>query len=117
MISEKLVNLLLPRWKVQRELNRLAIKAQSIPAAIYEPFLQKNYDKNFLANVTLYRGDLDNSQRIAIFLIFQKHSVEKSILITCSHLVDSGYSPVIVSNTSLSPVHKLALAKRSFLII
>ena len=117
MFSKKSVNLLLPRWKIRRELKRLAVQAQSIPAAIYEPFLQKNYDKNFLKNVTLHRGDLKNRKRIAIFLIFQIRSVEKSILITLAHLTDSGYSPVIVSNTSLSNVDKLRLAKHSILII
>ena len=103
------MNLLLPRWKIRRELKRLAVQAQSIPAAIYEPFLQKNYDKNFLKNVTLHRGDLDNRKRIAIFLIFQIRSVEKSIFITLAHLAVSGYSPVIVSNTLLSSVDKLDL--------
>ena len=49
---------MLPRWKIRRELKRLAVQAQSIPAAIYEPFLQKNYDKNFLKNVILHKGDL-----------------------------------------------------------
>ena len=98
------MNQLLPRWKIRRELKRLAVQAQAIPAAIYEPFLQKDYDKNFLKNVTLHKGDLENGKRIAIFLIFQIRSVEKSILITLAHLTDSGYSPVIVSNTSLSNV-------------
>ncbi len=108
---------MLPRWKIRRELNRLAVQAKAIPAAIYEPFLQKNYDKNFSNNVTFYRGDLENTERIAIFLIFQIYAVEKSILITCNHLTASGYSPVIVSNTSLSSVDKKKLARHSVLII
>jgi len=108
---------MLPWWKITRELNRLAVQAQSFPALIYEPFLQKNYDKKFKENITLSRGKVGNTGRIAIFLIYQASSLEKSIFTTCSHLRKRGYSPIIVSNTPLSSVNKLKLSKHSLLII
>ena len=108
---------MIPLWKIKRELNRLSVQAQSIPAVIYEPLLQKRYDKNFSENITLSRGTICSTERIAIFLIYPVHSVEKSIVVACHHLIKCGYSPIIVSNTPLSDTEKLRLSNLTLMII
>ena len=110
------MNQLLPRWKIRRELKRLAVQAQSIPAAIYEPFLQKNYDKNFLENVTLHIGDLENKHAIIIddmidtagticnaaYTAINKGA--NSVFAMATHPVLSGPAVERLSNSKLSKV-------------
>ena len=75
---------MLPWWKIRRELNRLAVQAQSIPALIYEPFLQKNSTtRNIHLPLTISLFILNNSitvHRLIYYLELPSDLVKGEIL-------------------------------------
>lgn len=107
---------MIPLWKIKRELSRLKHQAAAIPLLICEPILQKKYDRNRAQNINVSDGLLPALENLVIFVIFQPEGVALSILHTCRHLVASGYSPLVVSNGSLSDRDRASLQKVSHLV-
>jgi hypothetical protein len=108
---------MIPGWKFKRELKRLKVQANAIPLALYEPFLQRRYDQTRSQRIKCTNGNLPASDTLAIFLIYQPDGVAKSVFDTCNHLIASGYSPIIVSNTPLSNVDRVTLQSIAHIII
>ncbi len=104
-------------WKIKREIKRLAEQLLAIPAALYEPYLQKRHDERRDSELKLTWCSGSFGNKIAIFLIFQPRGVPQSIHMTCRHLTDSGFSTMIVSNAPLSDVDRATLAGQSCLVV
>lgn len=92
---------MIPKWKLQREIERLKVQARAIPEKIYAPFLQRRHDQNREKILKIHEGALVPGDTLAIFLIFPPAPLPASLLQTCRHLADRGVTPVIVSNAPL----------------
>ncbi|MCU0854798.1 MAG: rhamnan synthesis F family protein [Rhodobacteraceae bacterium] len=101
---------MIPGWKLKRELERLKVQAQAVPLALYEPFVQRRHDRERGTRIAVTPGALAAGEKLAIFLLFQPKGVAASVLLTCRHLADSGFAPIVVSNTPLSKADRAALA-------
>jgi hypothetical protein len=100
---------MIPLWKAKRELKRLTVQVNAIPLALYEPFLQRRYDQTRSQHIKCTSGKLPASDNLSIFLIYQLDGVPRSVFNTCNHLITSGSTPIIVSNTPLSDPDRVAL--------
>ena len=107
---------MIPKWKLKRELDRLKVQAKAIPSMLYEPYVQRRYDAKLSGNITVTKGNISNTGSIAIFLIFQPSGLSQSVINTCRHLVEAGFSPVVVSNGTLSPTDLKTLADSAHLV-
>ena len=85
--------IVIPKWKLKRELDRLKVQAKAIPLMLYEPYVQRRYDAKLSDHITVTKGNIGNTGSIAIFLIFQASGVSQSVINTCRHLVEAGFSP------------------------
>jgi hypothetical protein len=91
-------------WKLKRELARLGQQLQAIPEAIWEPFALRAHNAAFEKGFPLYNGEVDLKSKVAIVLCYQPKGLAASFFITLDHLVKSGYSPLVMSNTKLSKI-------------
>ena len=107
---------MIPSWKIKRELGRLKVQASAIPLAIYEPLLQRGYDKKRPEHIKCTQGTLPASDNIVIFVLYQPNGVPKSVFDTCNHLISSGYSPIIMSNSPLPDLDRVALKAVAHLV-
>ena len=107
---------MIPLWKLRRELQRLKVQAQALPMALYEPFVQTRHDRARAERVTVTQGALPATERMAVFLLYQPNGVNPSVLATCRHLVQQGFSPIVVSNTPLSSGDRIALMELVHLV-
>jgi len=89
-------------WKLRREILRIQEQILGIVAEIYEPFLQKKYDRNRSKKLQWNEGSITSKEKIAIFLIFQPNGLLASSLWTCEYLISKGYTPLIISNARIS---------------
>ena len=108
---------MIPGWKLKREVKRLKIKASAIPLALYEPFIQRKYDKNRHNLVTRHYGKTTLKCNLAVFLIFQPNGISNSVFNTCAYLNSEGFTPVIVCNGPITEADRNALKELSYLII
>jgi len=76
--------------------------------------IQKRYDKQWPAQLTLTSGAKSTSKKIAIFVLYQPEGLRCSIYDTCKHLSDNGYGVLIVSNCPLTPQDKRKLSTHVF---
>lgn len=100
---------MIPAWKLRRELDRLGQKARSIAAYPFEGVAQAAYDRKFPTQINLTDGDCAALQKIAILLIFQPKGILSSTLRECQHLIDHGFSPLIISNCPLTEESRTVL--------
>ena len=108
--------LMIPKWKLKRELGRLKVQAKALPYMLYEPYVQRRYDAQLSDHISVTKGNVSNTGRIAIFLIFQPTGVSQSVIRTCCHLVEAGFSPVVVSNGTVSTTDLKALTDSTHLV-
>ncbi|MDC1521211.1 rhamnan synthesis F family protein [Planktomarina temperata] len=108
---------MIPGWKLKREVKRLKIKASAIPLALYEPFIQRKYDRNRHNLVTHHYGKTTLKCNLAVFLIFQPNGISNSVFNTCAYLNSEGFTPVIVCNGPITEADRNALKELSYLII
>lgn len=104
-------------WKIRREINRLVEQISAIPATVYEPVLQRRYDRLRSSSLRITEGSKAAGKKIAIFLIYQPNGIPKSIYSTCQHLCEVGFRTLIVCNTPLKDSERTRLAESSFLVI
>lgn len=90
------------RWKLRRELLRLQEQAAAIPEFFYEPLLRWWHDRHLLERVTFTEGRHTVKSKIALLIVFQPGGIARSTLLTCEHLLEKGYVPLLVSNSPLS---------------
>ena len=107
---------MIPKWKLKRELDRLKVQAKALPYMLYEPYVQRRYDAQLSNHISVTKGNISNTGRIAIFLIFQPTGVSQSVIRTCCHLVEAGFSPVVVSNGTLSTTDLKTLTESAHLV-
>lgn len=107
----------IPLWKLRRELTRFKVQAQSLPMAIYEPILQRRYDRKRETMIRITEGSQSAQPKIVILLIFQPKSLPKSLIGTCTHLLANGYAPVVVSNAPLQDEARATLRELSHAVL
>jgi hypothetical protein len=106
-----------PIWKIKREVSKAIEHISSVPQLIYEPVIQKMYDKDFYKKLRTYQGSQAPSKKIAVFLIYQPDGLSESVFLSITHLSKSGFSPVIISNCALLSSDKERLCSSSFLVV
>lgn len=105
---------MIPGWKLRRELDRLGQQARAIGAYAFEGAAQRKYDAAFPSQLTITDGTAPLTQKLAVFLIYQPGDILASTLRECAHLIDHGYSPLIISNCPLTQDAAAALQKVSW---
>jgi hypothetical protein len=84
----------------------------------YEPVLRHRHNKHWHQFVEIIDGEvIINPRKVALLLIYQPKHLAKSILWTCSHLIEQGYAPLIVSNSELVPESLELLKSKSWKIM
>lgn len=101
---------MIERWKLRRELNRIREQIASVPALLYEPLLQARYDRMRDSQIRVSDGKITLREKVALFLIFQPHSLADSVEETCSYLLSCGYSILLVANGGLSENNRSRLS-------
>lgn len=108
---------MVPLWKIKREVSKAIEHISSLPQLIYEPVIQKIYDKDFYKKLSTYQGSQSPSKKIAVFLIYQPSGLPESVFLSIAHLSRSGFSPVVISNCPLLSSDKERLCASSFLVV
>ncbi len=100
---------MIPGWKVRREMTRLGQQLRAIPEALWEPVVQRRHDAAFARGFPVESGQVPQSAKIAILLIWQPRGLCLSVLDLCHHLVGQGYAPFVISNAPLPPQDRARL--------
>jgi len=91
-----------PFWKVKREITRLIRDIVMFPLFVINFFLSTpHYDLFLSRKRNSWDGQQAWSDRIAVFVIYPSGGLLESHLVTLRHLVDNGYSTIVVSNLPL----------------
>jgi hypothetical protein len=88
----------IPTWKIIREIRRLKSQVEALFSVFYEPALRTKQRVRRLAPQYQIDGLIAGKPKVAVFLIYQPNGIANSTFKTCQHLVDSGYSPLVVVN-------------------
>lgn len=103
----------IPLWKLNRELRRIGKQILGAPYLVFdiyerlmEPFWRYQHRKEFNARVSVDDGQIEETQRVVIFLIYQPNGVAQSTISLCENMIALGFSPFIVSNAPLSPTDR-----------
>jgi hypothetical protein len=91
-----------PLWKISREIDRGRQALHALIAHLYEPFLQRHHDRNRDRLLKLYSGQVPYNGQVALLLVYQPNGFSPTLRVTCVHLVESGYAPLIVCNSDPS---------------
>lgn len=111
------MSLNLPFWKLRRELGRLGQQLRAVAELIYEPFLRWRYDRKRAQHLKVTPGHMQASGKVAVYLIFQPRGLADSSLMTCRHLGQGGYAPLVVSNAALGESDRSRLQAVSWKIV
>ena len=106
-----------PLWKVRRELGRLNQQLRAVLEFFYEPFLRWQHDRERTERLKVTPGASAPSRKVAVYLVFQPRGVAESSLLTCRHLADGGYAPLVISNATLSPADRQRLQAVSWKLV
>jgi lipopolysaccharide biosynthesis protein len=105
-------------YKLKRELNRINQQLKALIEYLYEPVLRWHYDNNRAKRLVIHDGNIHlNSNKIALFLIYQPHGVAKSIFHTCNHFISQGYLPLVVCNSAVTSNDLYELKQSSWKIL
>lgn len=97
---------MIPAWKAKREVKRIWLKLYDRLNNPVERLSQFNYDSNFAKHVKLTECAKRAPKKVAIFFIYQPKRFSASIVISCRHLADLGYSTILVSSAPIPAAHK-----------
>lgn len=93
----------MPQNKVIRELRRLLSYIGGLPKVLfYDPFRRIYYDWIERKSITRLEGAVPCGDKIAIYLIFPRHSLLTSHLEAIRYIAAAGYAPLVVSNLPLT---------------
>lgn len=107
-----------PFWKIRRELVRAAGHLLSAPLVITQNLFSTVYNDWILARHThVTSGDLQLTNRIAVYLIFPKGGLLPTHLQALSYLSENEYAPIVVSNIPLDFEDRQVLRKASAVLI
>lgn len=88
-------------WKIRREFQRLGQQVSALHEAVWEPWVQRRHDKAFAKGFPVFDGVGPLKQKVALFLIYQHGTLPQSIVETCQHIAQHGFSVLIVANGGL----------------
>ncbi|MEM6387120.1 MAG: rhamnan synthesis F family protein [Pseudomonadota bacterium] len=74
-----------------------------LPELVTDARAQRAHNAALDKGFPLHIGDVAYSDRVAIYLIYQKGDLPESIIETCSHFRSKGYAPFVISNAPLAP--------------
>jgi Rhamnan synthesis protein F len=97
---------MIPAWKIRRELDTLRQQLQALPELLIGPLRKKWLDLSFPNGFFIADGVSPLRSKVAIFLVFQPRGVPSSVLSTCRHLTDKGYSVLMVCNSRLTEMDR-----------
>lgn len=100
----------LPKWKILRELSRLAQQTKGLVEYFTDPVAQRRLDRLVAQGLPQFEGALPCGEKVVLLLLYQPKGVAESILETCRWFAAAGYAPFIVSNTPLSAQDRARLA-------
>lgn len=92
----------IPKWKIARELDRAGQQVRALFGHLWEPFVQRAHDRRRAEILDVETGKVPLTAKVAIYLLYQPKGLLLSTLVTCAHLREKGYAPLVVSNTPLS---------------
>jgi len=92
---------MIPLWKVRRETIRLGQQIKAIPEFFYEQAAQRKHDRAFKKGFPIVDGQQPLTSKVSLLLIFQPDGLRETTIEACKHMVDKGYSPMVISNTPL----------------
>jgi hypothetical protein len=107
----------MPLWKLRRELKRPVDQIRSAVLYPFDLFTKWRHDRGFHAAIKIVQGDQPTTTKFAILLIYQPKGLARTTLLTCQHLLDNGYSVLLVSNAALTDEARAALAPLTWRIL
>lgn len=105
------------RRKIAREIIRASQRIKAVVGLIWEPFVQRRYDRNRDSRLSITVGRRPLRERVVIYLIYQPGQILASTLETCRALEDQGYATLIVSNAPLEPTAMAQLQEVAWQVI
>lgn len=107
-----------PLWKVNRELERIGVKAVRFAGRwVHDPIRNPIYDMTAGWRQTVTPGAYPLTGRVAVFVVYQPKGVAASILLTLEHLRRNDYSVLVVSNGPLRPEDRALLAENAAIVL
>ena len=106
----KLRRLLVPRWKIRRELRSLREQIAALPEVVVGPLRKLRADRRFPHDLRIVDGAAPSSAKIAIYLTFQPQGMAESTLSACRHLAGGGYAVLLVANAPIADADRERLA-------
>lgn len=100
---------MIPRWKIERELETLRQQLRSLPERLLGPARQRRLDARFPSDYRVQNGAAPLTQKVAIFLVYQPKGMAASVLATCRHLTKRGYAVLLVANAPVSAQDQQAM--------
>jgi hypothetical protein len=107
----------IPGWKVKRELDRASQRLRAAVGRLYEPLIQRAYDRKRTSLVKVHQGGVPLTDRVALVLTYQPAGFSASLLKTCAHLRSKGYAPLIVCNAPATDAEVSRLAPEVWTIL
>lgn len=95
---------MIPGWKVRRELDRAKQRLWAAVGKVYEPLVQRAYDRKRTELVHVHEGTVELTDHIALILTYQPKGFAASLIWTCTYLASKGYSPMVVCNAPAGEV-------------
>ncbi|MCU0828632.1 MAG: rhamnan synthesis F family protein [Tabrizicola sp.] len=83
-------------------MNRIKSRSLSRLKRVREAKERRLHDRDFHQRVLVEPGALPPGRKVAVFVLYQPSGLAPSVELTCRHLIDNGYAPMIVSNSPLS---------------
>jgi len=103
---------MISRYKLKREINRIQLQISCALHFVTDKIKAWFYDRNWKNLIQLSDGsNQSNSNKYAIFVIYQKISIAASIFETCNDLLRKNYKVLIISNASINSSNIFQLRK------
>ena len=93
---------MIPKWKLERELNRIKEQILQLPWYVYGGPRKALHDLLLPRLLKVTDGQAPLSGNMAVVLIFQPAGILKSTLAQLEYLASHGFSTLVVSNAPLS---------------
>jgi Rhamnan synthesis protein F len=104
-------------WKIVREADRLRLQILAAAGPLWEPWVQRRYDRSRDQNLTVTQGEREVGTKVAIYLIYEPNGVLASTIEACRLLEAAGYAPLVVSNAPLDAAALATLTPLAWRII
>lgn len=89
-------------WKIRREIARLGRQVRSLKAAVFARTMRPVWHLLRDRLISVEIGEVPQGPRMAIVVVFQPKGCPDSLFDTLAHVVDRGFSPVVVCNGPVS---------------